>query len=53
MILFLIDALSMTSGGGFYFSTQVFHHELVDTDQISLMIKLSDIKTKSLSTHHE
>ena len=52
MILLLIEGLYMMSGGGFYFFIQVFHHELVDTDQVSLMIKLLDIKTKSLSTRH-
>ena len=49
---FLIEGLFMRSGWGFYLFIQVFHHELVDTGQVSLMIKLSDIKTKSLSTRH-
>ena len=52
MILFLVEGLYMMNGGGFYFFIQVFHHEVVDTDQVSLMIKLSDVKTKSLSSRH-
>ena len=34
----------------FFYSS--FHHELFDTDQVSLMIQLSGSKTKSLSTRH-
>ena len=37
---------------GFLFFIQVFHHEVVDTDQVSLMINLSDFKQNPFSTCH-
>ena len=36
MILFESGGFYRISGVGFYISMQVFHHELVDTDQVSL-----------------
>ena len=38
------------SGEGFYFLSKVFDHKQVKKDQVNLMIKLLDIKTKFLST---
>ena len=42
----------MMSGEEFYCLIQVFDHLRVDTDQVSLIIELPDIKIKPLSTGH-
>ena len=44
--------LYIMSGEEFCFFIQVFVYEQVDTEQVSLMIKLSDLKQNSLSTRH-
>ena len=44
--------LYMMSSEEFYFLIQVFDHLRVDTDQVSLIIELPDIKIKPLSTGH-
>ena len=40
------------SGEEFCFFIQVFVYEQVDTEKVSIMIKLSDLKQNSLSTRH-
>ena len=40
----------MMNGEEFCFLIQVLDHQQVHTEQVSLMIKLSDIKTKSIFT---
>ena len=42
----------MMSSVEFYFLIDVFDHLRVDTDQVSLIIELPDIKIKPLSTGH-
>ena len=44
--------LYMMNGEEFHFLIQVVDHQRLNTEQVSLMIKLSDIKTKSISTRH-
>ena len=42
----------MMSGEEFYSLSHIFEHLRVDTDQVSLIIELPDIKIKPLSTGH-